>query len=142
MPFEALTTTSVGSFPRPAWLADTKRNQVTFRHSGETLAEALDDATAVVLREQEELGLDLLTDGELRRTHFIFHIAGTWDGIDTEHLATKAIYRNRAANRLVPRITGKITRRGPASVGDLRAANAAHVPAAENGGAGTDDGGG
>jgi 5-methyltetrahydropteroyltriglutamate--homocysteine methyltransferase len=124
MPFEALTTTSVGSFPRPAWLAETKRNQVTFRQSGETLAEALDDATAVVLREQEQLGLDLLTDGELRRMHFIFHIAGTWDGIDTATLATKTIYRNRTANRLVPRITGRIARRGPASVGDLRAAMA------------------
>ena len=122
MPFEALTTTSVGSFPRPSWLAETKRNQVTFRQSGAALAEALDDATVVVLREQEELSLDLLTDGELRRTHFIFHIAGTWDGIDTETLATKAIYRNRAANRLVPRITGRIARRGPASVGDLLAA--------------------
>jgi 5-methyltetrahydropteroyltriglutamate--homocysteine methyltransferase len=122
MPFEALATTSVGSFPRPTWLADTKRNQVTFRHSGDALKEALDDATAVVLHEQEELGLDILTDGELRRSHFIFHIAGTWDGIDTQRLATKAIYRNRAANRLVPRITGRIARRGPASVGDLRAA--------------------
>src|SRR5580693_9187193 len=102
MPFGALTTTSVGSFPRPAWLADTKRNEVTFRHSGAALKEALDDATAIVLREQEELGLDILTDGELRRSHFIFHIAGAWDGIDTATLATKATYRNRAANRLVP----------------------------------------
>jgi 5-methyltetrahydropteroyltriglutamate--homocysteine methyltransferase len=122
MPFEALTTTSIGSFPRPTWLADTQRNQVTFRQSGDALKEALDDATVVVLREQEELGLDILTDGELRRTHFIFHIAGEWDGIDTQTLATKAIYRNRAANRLVPRITGKIARRAAASVDDLRAA--------------------
>jgi 5-methyltetrahydropteroyltriglutamate--homocysteine methyltransferase len=119
-----LATASVGSFPRPGWLAETARNQVTFRMSGDPLKEALDDATVVILREQEELGLDILTDGEMRRTHFIFHIAGAWDGIDTQHLATKSIYRNRAANRLVPRITGKIRRRGPASVGDFLAARA------------------
>jgi len=122
MPFQALATTSVGSFPRPAWLADTKRSEAMFRMSGAPLTEALDDATVVVLREQEELGLDILTDGEMRRTHFIFHIAGTWDGIDTKTLVNKAVYRNRAANRMVPRITGKIARRAAASVGDLRAA--------------------
>ncbi len=122
MAFPALATTSVGSFPRPTWLAATTRSDVAFRVAGDTLKEALDDATVVVLREQEELGLDILTDGELRRTHFIFHIAGKWDGVDTQNLATKATYRNRAANRLVPRITGKIARRAPASVDDLRAA--------------------
>jgi 5-methyltetrahydropteroyltriglutamate--homocysteine methyltransferase len=124
MSFAALTTTSVGSFPRPAWLAETRRGEVTFRMSGAALGEALDDATAIVLREQEELGLDLLTDGEQRRGHFIFHTAGTWDGVDTQMLANKSIYRNRTANRLVPRITGRIVRHGPATVGDLRAAMA------------------
>ena len=124
MTFGTLTTTSVGSFPRPTWLAQTERNQVTFRVADDRLKEALDDATVVVLREQEELGLDVLTDGEIRRTHFIFHIAGAWDGIDTRTLAVKATYRNRAANRLVPRVTGKIVRRAAASVDDLRAAKA------------------
>ena len=124
LPLPPLATTSVGSLPRPGWLAATARSEVTFRMSGDLLEEALDDATVVVLREQEELGLDILTDGEMRRTHFIFHIAGAWDGIDTRNLATKTTYRNRAANRLVPRVTGKIVRRGPASVGDLTAAKA------------------
>jgi 5-methyltetrahydropteroyltriglutamate--homocysteine methyltransferase len=122
MPFGPLTTTSVGSFPRPPWLAHTQRNQLTFRVSGDVLKEAMDDATILVLREQEELGLDILTDGEMRRSHFIFHIAGTWDGVDTEKLVKKQIYRNRAADRMVPRITGKIVRRAAASVDDLRAA--------------------
>jgi 5-methyltetrahydropteroyltriglutamate--homocysteine methyltransferase len=120
--FEALATTSVGSFPRPAWLADTARSDATFRISGEPLKEALDDATIVVLREQEELGLDILTDGEMRRRHFIFHIAGAWDGVDTKNLVNKEIYRNRTANRMVPRITGKIARRATASVEDLHVA--------------------
>lgn len=122
MPFGPLTTTSVGSFPRPTWLAHTKRNQLTFRLEGEALKEAMDDAMAVVIREQEQLGLDILTDGEMRRKTFVFHIAGQWDGVDTEKLVTKQIYRNREANRLVPRIVGRIARRAPAAVDDLRTA--------------------
>jgi 5-methyltetrahydropteroyltriglutamate--homocysteine methyltransferase len=122
MAFAPLTTTSVGSFPRPNWLAHTQRNQLTYRLEGDALKEAMDDAMALVIREQEDLGLDILTDGEMRRTTFIFHIAGQWQGVDTENVVTKKIYRNREANRLVPRITGKIARRVPAAVDDLRAA--------------------
>jgi 5-methyltetrahydropteroyltriglutamate--homocysteine methyltransferase len=122
MPFGPLATTSVGSFPRPTWLAQTKRNQLTFRLEGEALKQAMDDAMALVLGEQEALGLDILTDGEMRRTSFVFHIAGQWDGVDTERLVTKTIYRNRAADRLVPRITGRVVRRAPAAVDDLRLA--------------------
>lgn len=123
-PFGPLTTTSVGSFPRPTWLAHTQRNQLTFQLAGETLQEAMDDATIVVLREQEALGLDLLTDGEIRRTSFIFHVAGSWDGVDTRTLGHTDRYRNRHVDRLVPRITGKIARRAPATAGDLRFAKA------------------
>src|SRR5579862_2326571 len=52
MSFGPLTTTSVGSFPRPIWLAHTKRNQLTFRLEGDELRAAMDDATVLVLREQ------------------------------------------------------------------------------------------
>jgi 5-methyltetrahydropteroyltriglutamate--homocysteine methyltransferase len=120
MSFRPLATTSVGSFPRPTWLAHTRRNELTFRVSGASLDEAMDDATVLVLREQEQLGLDILTDGEMRRSHFVFHIAGQWNGVDTERLVTKTVYRNRAADRLVPRIVGKIARRAPATIDDLR----------------------
>jgi 5-methyltetrahydropteroyltriglutamate--homocysteine methyltransferase len=122
MSFGPLTTTSVGSFPRPPWLAHTKRNQLTYRIEGDALRQAMDDAMALVIREQEKLGLDLLTDGEMHRKTFVFHVAGQWDGVDTERQVEKKIYRNREANRLVPRITGKIVRRSPAAVDDLRAA--------------------
>jgi len=122
MPFGPLTTTSVGSFPRPTWLAHTRRNQLTFRLEGEALGAAMDDALALAIREQEQLGLDLLTDGEMRRRSFVFHIAGRWDGVDTERQVVKKIYRNREADRLVPRIFGKIARRKPAAVDDLRIA--------------------
>jgi 5-methyltetrahydropteroyltriglutamate--homocysteine methyltransferase len=119
-----LTTTSIGSFPRPHWLADTERNRVTFRLGGEALREAQDDATIVTLREQEEIGLDLLTDGEQRREGFIFHMTRTWDGIDLVNQAPKEIYRRRRQARVVPRITGKIARRAPATVEDVRFAKA------------------
>jgi 5-methyltetrahydropteroyltriglutamate--homocysteine methyltransferase len=124
MPFGPLTTTSVGSFPRPPWLAHTKRNQLTYRLEGAELKEAMDDAMALVIREQEQLDLDVLTDGEMRRMTFVFHIAGTWDGVDIEQQVEKKIYRNREANRQVPRITGKVVRRAPAAVDDLRTAKA------------------
>jgi len=119
-----LTTTSIGSFPRPHWLAQTERNRVTFRLEGEALREAMDDATIVTLREQEEIGLDLLTDGEQRREGFIFHMTRTWDGVDLVNQAQKEIYRRRQQPRIVPRITGRIARRGPATVADLRFAKA------------------
>ena len=122
MTFGPLATTSVGSFPRPIWLAHTKRNQLTYRLDGDELKEAMDDAMALVVREQEELGLDILTDGEMRRTTFVFHIAGRWDGVDIERQINKQIYRNREANRMVPRIVGKIVRHRAAAVDDLRTA--------------------
>src|SRR5579863_8659570 len=53
MEFGPLATTSVGSFPRPTWLAQTARNEVAFRMTGDALGEAFDDATVVCLREQE-----------------------------------------------------------------------------------------
>ena len=119
-----LMTTSIGSFPRPHWLAQTERNRVTFRLEGEALREAMDDATVAVLREQEEIGLDFLTDGEQRREGFIFHMTRSWDGIDLVNQAQKEIYRRRQQPRIVPRITGRIARRGPATVEDLRFAKA------------------
>jgi 5-methyltetrahydropteroyltriglutamate--homocysteine methyltransferase len=122
MEFGPLTTTSVGSFPRPTWLAHTKRNQLTYRLEDHELKEAMDDAMALVIREQEELGLDLLTDGEMRRTTFVFHIAGRWYGVDIERQVNKQIYRNREANRMVPRIVDKIVRNKAAAVDDLRTA--------------------
>ena len=124
MQFKPLTTTTIGSFPRPAWLAATDRSRATFRLEGEALREAMDDATIVTLREQEEIGLDLLTDGEQRREGFIFHMTRTWDGVDLVNQAQKEIYRRRQQPRIVPRITGRITRRGPATIEDLRFAKA------------------
>jgi 5-methyltetrahydropteroyltriglutamate--homocysteine methyltransferase len=120
MQLPPLATTSTGSFPRPQWLAKTEVTRAAFVVPPEHLQEACDDATVVVLRLQEALGLDLLTDGEQRREGFIFHVAGQWNGVDTKNLAPKERYRNRIMRHMVPRIVSKITRRSPAVVEDTR----------------------
>jgi 5-methyltetrahydropteroyltriglutamate--homocysteine methyltransferase len=124
MQLPPIATTSVGSFPRPGWLADPERTQVTFRLEGERLREAQDDATLLNLRQQEEIGLDLLTDGEQRRPHFINHVLVAWEGIDLASPGLKGVYRRRAQERSVPRVVGKVKRRSQAVVEDLRFARA------------------
>lgn len=124
MQLPAIATTTIGSFPRPQWLAQTDRSRAIFRLEGEALREAQDDATALCIRTQERIGLDLLSDGEQRRTGFINHILAAFEGVDLEREAVKTIYRRREQPRPVPRIVAKIKRRNPAIVEDLRFAKA------------------
>lgn len=124
MQLPPVTTTTVGSFPRPGWLADRERSEVTFRLEGERLREAQDDATLLILRQQEEIELDLVTDGEQRRPHFINHVLAAWEGIDVAHPALKDVYRRRAQQHLVPQVVGRVRRRSPAVLEDLRFAKA------------------
>lgn len=120
-----LATTTVGSFPRPAWLADTRRSEVAFRLAGDLLREGQDDATVVMLHEQEMLGLDLLTDGEQRRTNFIHHVMAGMEGFDLINRRPKSTFRRRENyNRLVPRVVGRVRRRASAVVEDFRFAQA------------------
>lgn len=120
MQLPLIATTTIGSFPRPSWLAVTERSRVNFRLEGAALKEAQDDATSLAMRTQEQIGLDLLTDGEQRRTGFIDHILAAFDGIDLNETAMKTIYRRREQPRLVPRIVDKVKRRSTAIVGDYR----------------------
>ena len=119
-----IATTTVGSFPRPNWLADQERSEVTFRLEGAALREAQDDATIAILHEQERVGLDLLTDGEQRRPHFIYHVLSSMEGFDLVNRRPKAIRRRPDVERLVPRVIGPVRRRSPAVVEDLRFARA------------------
>jgi len=124
MEIPAIATTTIGSFPRPTWLAGTERSRVNFRLEGPTLKEAQDDATTLVIRAQEQIGLDVLTDGEQRRVGFIDHILAGFDGVDLRETAMKQIYRRREQPRMVPRIVGKVARRTPAILEDLKFARA------------------
>ena len=120
MTLPPIAATTIGSFPRPTWLAQTDRNRVTYRLEGATLKEAQDDATVLSIHTQEQIGLDLLSDGEQRRIGFINHVLAAFEGIDLEHEVVKRIYRRREQPRPVPRIIGRIKRRAPAIIEDLR----------------------
>jgi 5-methyltetrahydropteroyltriglutamate--homocysteine methyltransferase len=119
-----IAATTIGSFPRPNWLAVSERTVVKFRLEGADLKEAQDDATRLNMIDQEHMGLDLLTDGEQRRPGFIHHILAAFEGMDLDNQSMKTIYRRREQPRLVPRVIGKIKRRAPAVVDDLRFAKA------------------
>jgi 5-methyltetrahydropteroyltriglutamate--homocysteine methyltransferase len=122
MQLPPVATTTVGSFPRPSWLANAGDLEWSFRLEGAALREAQDDATVVVLHEQEQTGLDLLTDGEQRRLTFINHLLAAFEGIDLDTRHAKVI--RRSTERQVPRVTGRVKRRAPATLDDLRFAQA------------------
>src|SRR5919202_6317796 len=109
MQLPPVATTTVGSYPRPSWLANMDALDWTFRLEGPPLREAQDDATIVVLHEQEQTGLDLLTDGEQRRPTFINHFLGSLEGIDLTNRRAKGI--RRRTERQVPPVTGPVRRR-------------------------------
>lgn len=123
-----VAATTVGSFPRPAWLVqrldDQRPTELTFRMEGDALREAQDDATLFVLRQQEEAGLDLASDGEQRRTGFINHILAGMEGFDLEHRRGKAIRGRAHRERLVPIVVGQVRRPGPILIEDLKFAQA------------------
>jgi 5-methyltetrahydropteroyltriglutamate--homocysteine methyltransferase len=122
-----LPTTLVGSYPQPNWLIDkTKlakvvpprvRNRELWRVDDAWLEEAQDDATLLAIRDQERAGLDILTDGEMRRESYSNRFATALDGVDIEHPGS-AVTRS-GKTQPVPRITGKIRRRHPVEVRDV-----------------------
>jgi 5-methyltetrahydropteroyltriglutamate--homocysteine methyltransferase len=123
-----IPTSLVGSYPQPDWLIDRAalgkrlpprtRARELWRIPEEHLAEAQDDATLVAIRAQEEAGLDIITDGEIRRESYSNRFATALDGIDTENPGT-AIDRTGHPNP-VPRIVGPIRRNRPVELNDLK----------------------
>ena len=120
-------TSLVGSYPQPEWLIDRKKLAGRFpprvraaelwRIPEQFLTEAQDDATIVAIKAQEDAGLDIITDGEIRRESYSNRFATALEGIDTEKPGT-ALDRSGHPNP-VPRIVGKIRRRHPVEVRDL-----------------------
>ena len=121
-------TTLVGSFPQPEWLIDRQklagrfpprvRAKELWRVSDPWLREAQNDATVLAIRAQEDAGLDIITDGEIRRESYSNHFATALDGIDLVNPGT-ALDRSGHANP-VPRIVGPIRRSRPVEVEDVR----------------------
>ena len=119
-------TTLVGSLPQPEWLIDRAklgsrvpriRAKDIWRIPEPYLEEAQRDATLIAIRAQEEAGLDIITDGEIRRESYSNRFALALEGIDAEHPGEVRSQAGRATP--VPRVVGKISRRGPVELRDV-----------------------
>ncbi|MFM7012705.1 MAG: uroporphyrinogen decarboxylase family protein [Betaproteobacteria bacterium] len=120
-------TTIVGSYPQPDWLIDREklagrfpprvRAKELWRVQEQYLQQAMEDATILAIRAQEQAGLDIITDGEIRRESYSNRIATALAGVDIDNPGT-ALDRSGHPNP-VPRIVGKIKRIKPIEVEDL-----------------------
>ena len=123
-----LLTSVVGSYPQPDWLVDrallTKmmaprvRAQQIWRIPAERLEEAQNDATVVAIREQERAGIDIITDGEIRRESYSNKFANALDGIARERIGE--VVGRTGVKIPVPIVDGPIKRRGPVETRDVR----------------------
>jgi 5-methyltetrahydropteroyltriglutamate--homocysteine methyltransferase len=121
-------TTIVGSYPQPDWLIDREklsgrfpprvRARELWRIPPKFLEQAQDDATVLAIRAQEAAGLDIVSDGEIRRESYSNRFATALEGVDLDNPGT-ALDRSGHPNP-VPRIVGRIRRRHPVEVDDLR----------------------
>ncbi len=102
--FEA---TIVGSLPKPFWLAETNRLWPAWNLSGAELEAAKRDATLLWLKAQEDAGLDIVTDGEQSRQHFVHGFLESVEGIDFEHKVKMGIRKNRY-EAMVPTVVGPL----------------------------------
>jgi 5-methyltetrahydropteroyltriglutamate--homocysteine methyltransferase len=123
-----LPTSLVGSYPQPEWLIDRQklahrmpprvRAAELWRVAPEFLDQAQDDATLLAIRHQERAGLDIITDGEMRRESYSNRFATALEGVDLDNPGQVI---SRTGNTiLVPRVVGKIRRKHPVEVRDLQ----------------------
>ena len=121
-----LPTTVVGSYPQPDWLVDRAllrtmvprvRVHELWRVKEPYLAQAQDDGTILAIRDMERAGIDIITDGEMRRESYSNRFATALDGIDNDNPAAITNRAGRSVN--VPRVVGKVRRKGPVEVGDM-----------------------
>src|SRR3954469_384001 len=123
-----IPTTLVGSYPQPDWLIDRKRllsnlpprvrARELWRVDEPFLAQAQGDATALAIRDFERVGLDILTDGEIRRESYSNRFATALEGMDVDNPAM--VLGRTGKENSVPRVVGPIRRTRPVEVEDLR----------------------
>ena len=121
-------TTLVGSYPQPEWLIDREkltkrlpprvRAKELWRIPEPLLSQAQDDATIMAIKAQEDAGIDIVTDGEIRRESYSNRFATALEGIDIDNPGT-ALDRTGHPN-IVPRIAGPIRRKHPVEVNDVK----------------------
>ena len=128
MPLPLLPTCLVGSYPQPDWLIDRAalgkqtpprvRARELWRPDPERLEQAQDDATLLAIGDQERAGLDIITDGEMRRESYSNRFATALDGIDLDNPGTTT---SRGGLPIpVPRVVGKIRRRHAVEARDVQ----------------------
>jgi len=127
MPRQVLATTVVGSYPQPDWLVDRSmlskgvprvRLQGLWRVPEPLLEQPQDDATVVAIRDMERAGIDIITDGEIRRESYSNRFATALEGVDVAH---PGVIRDRAGNETaVPRIVGRIRRAQAVELRDMQ----------------------
>jgi 5-methyltetrahydropteroyltriglutamate--homocysteine methyltransferase len=102
-----LQTTIAGSLPKPEWLAEPNRLWAPWKGSGQALAAAMRDATLLWLKRQEDAGIDIVTDGEQSRQHFVHGFLEQVEGIDFENKVEMGI-RNDRYKAMVPTVIGAL----------------------------------
>ncbi|MDG2111661.1 MAG: cobalamin-independent methionine synthase II family protein [Actinomycetota bacterium] len=127
-PHEVLPTTVIGSHPQPDWLIDREalrhrappriRAHEIWRVAPEHLLEAQDDATLLAIRDMEDAGIDIITDGEMRRESYSNHFSNALEGVDPE-VPGEALTRTGRPD-IVPLMNGPIRRKGPVEVDSAR----------------------
>ena len=128
LPNTLLPTTLVGSYPQPDWLIDRRRlaeivpprarARELWRVEAAWLEQAQDDATLLAIRDQERAGIDVVTDGEMRRESYSNRFATALEGMDSEHPA-QIPSRTPGRFQIVPRVVGPIRRRQPVQARDV-----------------------
>jgi 5-methyltetrahydropteroyltriglutamate--homocysteine methyltransferase len=116
-------TTTAGSLPKPAWLAEPNKLWALWRLQGDALAEAKDDATILALKLQEDAGIDIVADGEQSRQHFVHGFLEAVEGIDFERRVEMGI-RNDRYKAMCPTVVGPLRLRGRVHAREARVARA------------------
>ena len=116
-------TTIAGSLPKPGWLAETNKLWPRWRAEGDALREAKADATLLWIKAQEDAGLDIVTDGEQSRQHFVHGFLEQVDGIDFDHKVEMGI-RNDRYKAMVPQVVGPLRLKGRVHAAEAQLARA------------------
>src|SRR6195256_5962594 len=116
-------TTIAGSLPKPGWLAETDKLWPAWKSEGAELARAKGDATLLWLKEQEDAGIDIVTDGEMSRQHFVHGFLETVEGIDFAHKVEMGIRADRY-KAMVPQVVGELKLKGRVHATEARLARA------------------
>src|SRR3954452_14406717 len=118
-----LKTTIAGSLPKPSWLAEPAKLWPAWRSGGEELAQAKRDATLPWLKAQEDAGVEIVTDGEQSRQHFVHGFLEAVEGIDFSRKVKMGI-RNNRYEAMVPVVTGALRLKGRVHQAEARLARA------------------